>query len=118
LAFSLYDLKGYKGKAGHIHLEDDHPIFRRLYRLSIYESVGVKTRCQKLLAMGLIELSNEEYACVTVMSSKKDIFGNQAKKRMCGDYRLVNRKTKSDRYPMPMPEELFDALGFLECLAF
>ena len=31
---------------------------------------------------------------------------------MCGAYRLVNRKTKSDRYSMPMPEELFDALGF------
>jgi hypothetical protein len=33
-------------------------------------------------------------------------------KRMCGEYSPINRKTKSDRYPMPMPEELFDALGF------
>ena len=60
----------------------------------------------------LIELSNMEYACVTVMPLKKDIFGNWIEKRMCGDYRLVNRKTKSDRYPMPNPEELFDAIGF------
>jgi hypothetical protein len=46
------------------------------------------------------------------MPSKKDVFGNWTEKRMCGDYRPVNRKTKSDRYPMPMPEELFDAVGF------
>ena len=30
---------------------------------------------------------------------------------MCRDYRPVNWKTKSDRYPMPIPEELFDAIG-------
>ena len=46
------------------------------------------------------------------MSLKKDIFGNWTVKRMCMDYRPVNRKTKSDRYPMPIPEELFDAIGF------
>ena len=28
------------------------------------------------------------------------------------DYRLVNQKTKSDQYLMPIPEELFDAIGF------
>ena len=31
---------------------------------------------------------------------------------MYGDYRPINRKTKSDGYPMPIPEELFDAIGF------
>ena len=30
---------------------------------------------------------------------------------MCGDYRPVNKKTKLNRYPMPTPEELFDAVG-------
>jgi hypothetical protein len=47
-----------------------------------------------------------------VMPSKKDIFGNLTEKRMCRDYRPVNRKTKSDWYYMPIPEELFDAIGF------
>jgi hypothetical protein len=27
---------------------------------------------------------------------------------MCGDYRLLNLVTPQDRYPMPIPEELFD----------
>ena len=33
---------------------------------------------------------------------------------MYGNYRPVNRKTKLDRYPMPILEELFDAIGFFE----
>ena len=111
-AFSLQDLEGYTGKPIHIQLEDDHPIFRRPYKLSLSEKVGVQTRCEELLAASLIELSSGEYACATVMPSKKDIFGNWTEKWMCRDYRPVNRKTKSDRYPMPTPEELFDAVGY------
>ena len=59
-AFSLEDLEGYRRKPIHIQLEDDHPIFRRPYRLSASERDGVQTRCWKLLAAGLIELSNGE----------------------------------------------------------
>ena len=58
-----------------------------------------------------MELSDGEYACATVMPAKKDILGNWTEKRMCGDYRPVNKKTKSDCYPMSTPEELFDAVG-------
>ena len=46
------------------------------------------------------------------MPSKKDIFGNWTKKRMCGDYRPINKRTKSDRYVMPTPEEIFEAVGY------
>ena len=46
------------------------------------------------------------------MPSKNDIFGNWIKKRMCRDYHPLNQNTKSDRYPMPISEELFDAIGF------
>ena len=31
---------------------------------------------------------------------------------MCRDDHPVNRNTKLDRYPIPIPEELFDAIGF------
>ena len=64
------------------------------------------------MAARLIELSNGEYVCTMVMPLKKDVFGNCIEKQMCRDYRPVNRKTKSDCYPMPILEELFDAIGF------
>jgi hypothetical protein len=60
----------------------------------------------------LIKLSNGKYACVMVMPSKKYIFGNWTEKRICGDYRLVNQKTNSDWYPMPIPKEFLDDIRF------
>jgi hypothetical protein len=45
------------------------------------------------------------------MPSKKDIYDNWTEKRMCGDYRRINKFTKSDRYAMPIPEENFEAIG-------
>jgi hypothetical protein len=60
----------------------------------------------------LVELapSDCEYASATVMPSKKDIYGNWTEKRMCGDYRRINKFTKSNRYAMPTPEENFEAI--------
>ena len=54
-AFKLEDLEGYKGRPVRIQLEDDHPVFRRPYRLSLSEREGVRTRCEELLAAGLVE---------------------------------------------------------------
>ena len=109
LAFKI--LKAIK-KPIYIDLEDNHLIFWRPYRLSVLEKIGVQVRCRELLAARLIEPSNGEYACPTVMPSKKNIFGNWTEKRMCGDYCLINHKTKSDRYFIPIPMELFNAIGF------
>ena len=85
---------------------------RRPYRLTVSERIDVHAHCQELLAARTIELTKGEYVCATVISSKKYIFGNWTEKRMCGDYRPVIRKTRLDQYPMPIVEELFDALRF------
>ncbi len=55
-----------------------------------------------------MELSKGEYASATVMPTKKNIVGNWTKRRTCGDYHPVN---KLDKYAMPLPKEIFDALG-------
>jgi hypothetical protein len=30
---------------------------------------------------------------------------------MCGDYHLINKLMRSNKYAMPLPKEIFDALG-------
>jgi hypothetical protein len=42
------------------------------------------------------------------MSTKQDSTRLWTEKRMCGDYMPLNLVTPQDRYPLPIPEELFD----------
>jgi hypothetical protein len=91
-------------------LEDDNPIFRRPYRLNEVERALVQAQTIELLDVGLVELSRDEYVLATMMPTKKDIFGNWTKCHMCGDYRLMNKQTHSNKYAMPLLEEIFDGL--------
>jgi hypothetical protein len=65
----------------------------------------------ELLNANLVELSRGKYASTIMMLAKKDVFGNWIEHHMCGDYHLVNKRTHSNKYVMPLPEEIFDALG-------
>jgi hypothetical protein len=93
-------------------LTDDAPIYRKPYKRSEVEYKMIQARTIELLGAGLVELASSdcEYASATVMPSKKDIYGNWTKKRMYGDYRRINKFTKSDSYAMPTLEENFEAI--------
>jgi hypothetical protein len=45
------------------------------------------------------------------MPIKKDSTGLWIEKRMYRDYRPLNLVTPQDKYPMPIPKELFDNIG-------
>ena len=59
---------------------------------------------------GLIEPATGNFAAATVLPVKKDADDNYTDRRMCGDYRLLNLKTEQDRYPMLIPEDIFDSI--------
>jgi hypothetical protein len=110
--FGLHDLGILKGQEVSINLTDDASVYRKPYKYSDVERKMIQARTKELVEAGLVELAPPdcEYASATVMPSKKDIYSNWTEKRMCGDYKRINKFTKSDSYAMPTSEENFEAI--------
>lgn len=61
---------------------------------------------------GIVETSGlTNWVSAPTMPAKKDCNGMWTDRRMCFDYRMVNAKTYADRYGLPLPEQLFQAIG-------
>jgi hypothetical protein len=109
-AFSMKDLGRCKTMQLFIDLTNETLVYRRRHRLSKHEWELVDERCKELHEASLIQPSNFDFMAAIVMPAKKDSVGLWTEKKMCGDYGPLNLVTPHDRYPMPIPEELFDNL--------
>ena len=112
-AFDTSELGVMNGETFRIKLTDETPIFKQQYRLSQSEKEILFSREQmeERKAVGFIRVSNSEWAAPVTMPPKKDEHGNWTLKRPCVDYRALNSKTPTDHYPLPTPEDIFDALS-------
>ena len=59
-----------------------------------------------MLEHGFIRPSDSPYGASVLFAPKKD-----GGLRFCIDYRWLNKKAVKNRYPLPLPEEMFDWLG-------
>ena len=82
------------------------PFHRPLYNTSLLELEEAKKQIQLMLEHGFIRSSDSPYGAPVLFVPKKD-----RDLRFCIDYHWLNKKTVKNRYPLPLPEELFDRLG-------
>ncbi|WVZ84289.1 LOW QUALITY PROTEIN: hypothetical protein U9M48_031339 [Paspalum notatum var. saurae] len=75
------------------------PIAMRQYRMAPIEHEEVKKNIDELLAKGYIRPSSSPWA-----------FPDTDVKRMCVDYRALNKVTIKNKYPLPRIDDLFDQL--------
>ncbi|CAI7845145.1 unnamed protein product [Closterium sp. NIES-54] len=110
-AFTLQELGRCKVKEMELKLNSTEPVFHRRRKMPHGDEEVCKEKVKELLEAGLIRRSESEYATPMVVAARKDLTGEILSRRMCGDYRALNKITIADRYPMPMAEEIFDKLA-------
>ena len=79
---------------------------QRPYRLPHAYWEEVKQELKAMLAEGVIEPSQSDWASPIVLVRKKD-----GSIRLCVDYRKLNAQSKVDAYPMPRIEDILDRVG-------
>lgn len=89
-----------------IVLEKDNPIYSSPSRLPPPEQKIVKEQVDLWLKGGIIRKSSSQYCSRVVLADKKD-----GSKRMCIDYRRINKICFKDRFPVPNMEDLIDCLS-------
>ena len=81
------------------------PIARAPYRLAPTEMRELMAQLQELLDKGFIRPSSSPWGASVLFVKKKD-----GTMRMCIDYRVLNKVTIKNCYPLPRIDDLFDQL--------
>lgn len=103
----LSDIPNRTNLAQHeIHLTTTDPIRNKPYQIPFALRDAVRDDIKKMIEMGIIESSESPYASSIVVAKKSD-----GSKRICIDFRKLNKVTVFDAEPMPDPEEIFAKIG-------
>ena len=87
-------------------LEGVTPIKQHPYRLNPAKMSALHAEIQYMLANDLIEPSESPWSSPVILVPKSD-----GTYRLCVDFRLVNKCTKSDSHPIPRVEDCIDKMG-------
>lgn len=99
-----------------IPTDNDLPIYTKSYRYPFIHKQEVQRQIKDMLEQGIIRPSYSPWSSpVWIVPKKMDASGKQ-KWRLVIDYRRLNEKTVTDRYPLPNINEILDKLG--RCMYF
>jgi hypothetical protein len=110
-AYSHAEMPGYKHKVGW-KMKHNDPIKEACHsrKRSPAEEAILNEKCEELHAAKLISEvpTTNPYAAHPVLAAKKDpLTGQWTDKRLCIDYRKVNKGMVTDSYTTPLPEDIF-----------
>lgn len=88
-----------------ILLHDENPVVVRSRRFAEVEKDEIDRQISNWLDEGIIRNSQSEYSSPIALAEKKD-----GAKRICIDFRQLNKKIIRDRYPLPLIEDQIDKL--------
>jgi hypothetical protein len=81
------------------------PCYRPMYRLSPEEKEECEAQVKDLLEKGLIQPSSSPWGAPVLFVPKPN-----GKLRMCCDFRMLNKQTVKNKYPLPRIDDLLDVL--------
>jgi hypothetical protein len=80
-------------------------ISKRVYRMDAKDLIELNKQIEELLEKGFIRPSSSPWGAPILFVNKKD-----GSRRMCVDYRSLNKVTIKNKYPLPRIEDLFDQM--------
>ena len=81
------------------------PISKRSYRMDVKNLTELKKQIEELLEKGFIRPSSSPWGAPVLFVNKED-----GSRRMCVDYRILNKVTIKNKYLLPWIEDLFDQM--------
>lgn len=89
-----------------IELSDLTPKFSRMYRLCPAEAAECANQINNFLANGWIRESKSPYGAPILFAAKPG-----GALRLCIDFRMINKVTTRNRYPLPIIQDVLDQLS-------
>lgn len=94
-----------------IRTTDEVPVYTKSYRYPHVHKTEVESQIKKMLHQKIIQPSESPWSSpIWIVPKKLDLSGKQ-KWRLVVDYRKLNEKTISDKYPIPNITDVLDKLG-------
>lgn len=94
-----------------IKLSDETPIHTKSYRFPEVHKAEVRKQINSMLEQGIIQHSTSPWSSPIWIVPKKLDQSGKRKWRIVIDYRKLNEKTISDKYPLPNICDILDKLG-------
>lgn len=95
-----------------IRLTDDSPVYIKNYRTPYSDKAEIDRQVEKMINDDILEPSFSEYNNPILLVPKKPLPGTTEKRwRLVTDFRQLNKRMTSDKYPLPRIDEILDKMG-------